>query len=245
MSAHLSAHQLEQHQLELLQGPAASEVKSHLATCADCTAKAAELASFESAFRAEPQRAPDVFARRVLARVERRAAERKPRLSWGWLTGMLVPAAAMAALLLLHVRSGNDGYVGVKGGARLTLQSRSGALSDGAHVHAGDELRFVVGAPAAAQVLVLGLNEKGELFPYYPLQGERSVPIAAGQGVAVPGSVVLDAQPGRERFYVLLSETPISVATVQEAVRAGHVTLDAPTLPIQASQASVLVQKER
>lgn len=243
MTPHLSAYLLEQQQLGLLEGSQAHQVQAHLTDCESCRHKLEAMQAEDRAFQAEPQHAPDLFARRVLAKVERRAEERRPRLAWGWLTGMLVPAAAMAALLLFHLRTPSDSYVGVKGGARLTLTARSGPLVDGARVHPGDELRFVVGAPAAGQVLVVGLNESGELFPYYPLQGERSAPIAAGQAVALPGSVVLDRTLGRERFYVLLSEAPLSVAEVRAAVKAGHVTLAEPELPVAASQASVLVQK--
>lgn len=243
MSDHLSAHLLEQHHLGLLDGAPGQAAQDHLARCEACRARLQELQAFDIAFHAEPAHAPELFARRVLGRLERRASARKPRLAWGWLTGMMVPAAAMAALLLFHAHQPAGDDLAVKGGARLTLATRGGPLVDGARVHPGDDVRFVVGAPEPRQVLVLGLNEKGELFPYYPLHGERSAPVGAGQAVVLPGSVVLDGQLGRERFYVLLSAEPLSVAAVQEAVRAGHVTLAEPRLPVAADQASVLVQK--
>ena len=145
--------------------------------------------------------------------------------------------------MLMRPATTGDDYLGVKGGVRLQALTAQGKLADGATVHAGEALRFAVSAPHAGYLLVLGLNERGELFPYYPLGGKASVAQGAAQEAVLPGSAVLDATLGRERFYALLTERPVTVADVDAAVHAARTTLQAPELPVHGEQASVLLEK--
>ena len=239
MSDHLSAHLLERRSLGLLEGERLASADAHLRECEACRGKLGALQSETSSFNQTHD--ADVFARRVLARVERESEAKAPRFNWGWLVGFLVPAAAAAVLLVS--RGPAPTYTGVKGAARLELFAPEGKLADGAMVHPGEAIRFAVGAPRNGYALIVGLNARGELFPYYPLQGEESAPQQAAQQALLPASVVLDSQLGAERFYLLFSDAPIRVADLQAAVRAGHVKLDAKELPMKAEQASVMLEK--
>jgi hypothetical protein len=181
----------------------------------------------------------------VLARVECEAPQ-PARFNWTWLAGLLAPALAMGIVVLVRgPATPRDTYLGTKGGARLELFTPTGKLADGAPVHPGDALRFGIAVPKDGYALVLGLNEKGELFPYYPLQGAESVAQPATQELVLPGSVVLDEQLGHERFFLLVTEHPVKVSDVDAAVKAGHVSWKETALPIRGEQASAVVDKVR
>jgi hypothetical protein len=220
--------------------------KAHLDGCESCRNRFEAFRREQQDFHAQTQHTPEVFARRVLARVERQAEEQAPRRSWSWLTAFLVPAAALAVLLLLKPPRGPDDYIGVKGAVSLFVRLRAEGtpkLTDGALVHPNDEIRFSYSAPQAGEVLVVGLNERGEVFPYYPLQGTASASAVAGNDVMLDGSVVLDDTLGHERFYLLFTERPIQVSDVRAAVEAAHTSWKSVELPLHAQQASLLLEK--
>lgn len=92
-------------------------------------------------------------------------------------------------------------------------------------------------------MLVLGLNEPGELFAYYNLAARPQQRSRLAIGMALPGSVVLDETLGHEWFFLLWSPTPVSVAEFQRAVKAQHTTYETAKLPGVDDQASRLVNK--
>lgn len=242
MSDHLSEHLLERRALGLLEGERLAQAEAHLAGCDACRAKLTALQSEQRDFNQAHD--SNVFARRVLARVERENPQPAQRFNWTWLAGLLAPAVAMALLVIIRgpVKQ-DDAYLGTKGGVRLELFSPAGKLAENATVHPGDSVRFGVAVPEAGYVLVLGLNEEGELFPYYPLQGTASVAQPATQEAVLPGSVVLDEKLGHERFYLLRTDHPVQVSEVEAAVKAGHVKWTEPQLPIHGEQSSVVLDK--
>ncbi|MBS2031210.1 MAG: hypothetical protein JST54_25145 [Deltaproteobacteria bacterium] len=240
MSEHLSEHVLERKALGLLDGDRARNAEAHLSGCDACRAKLTAMEKEQTDFAASKD--ANLFARRVLARVEN-AKPASPKFRWSWIAGLLAPAMAVAVLLLVRPTKPNDDYLGVKGNVHMELLTPQGKLADGAVVHPGDALRFSVSAPKAGSLLILSLNERGEVFAYYPLQGAESSPLGAGAGQVLPGSVVLDSTLGHERFYMLFTERPVAVADVESAVHAAHTTWKDAELPVHGDQASVLTEK--
>ena len=240
MSEHLSEHLLERKALGLLDGDRARNADSHLSGCDACRAKLTAMEREQTDFVASKD--ANLFARRVMARVED-AKPASSRFRWTWFAGLLAPALAVTVLLLVKPAKPSDDYLGVKGNVHLELLKAQGKLPDGAVVHPGDALRFSVSAPKAGSLLVLSLNERGEVFAYHPLQGAESAPMAAGAGQVLPGSVVLDSTLGHERFYMLFTERPIAVADVESAVRAAHTSWKDAQLPVHGDQSSVLTEK--
>jgi hypothetical protein len=241
---HPSEDALERLEMGLLGPERARALREHLGGCPTCRTRAENLAAERKEL--ESRTDPGVFARKVLIRAEQRAPARHDWRSWFKLGALLVPVAAAGLVLLLRPapHPADDFYEGVKGSTHLQLFSPRGKVEDGAQVHPGEALRFVYSSPQAGYLLVAGLNERGELFPYYPLEGTESARVEAGSGVALPGSVVLDETLGQERFYLLVTERPLRVADLRDAVRAaGRFDLHSAQLPVKAAQDSLLVDK--
>ncbi len=66
--------------------------------------------------------------------------------------------------------------------------------------------------------MVLGVDDRGQIFPYYGEGRLGSVPAAAGAKVMLPGSIELDDHHGAERVFVLWAAAPIDAAAVKRAV---------------------------
>lgn len=203
---HLSAFQLDALALDTLPPDEAARYRAHLASCDACRADrdhAAELASH--------------FTRNVLPRTRPRARQR-----WRLL---IAPAFVLAAALgLLIVRGGEpEPEITIKGGATWRVVASRGdaqfAVHDGSVLAAGDHVRFVIIPDGARYLLVASIDGSGAVSMYYPYDGARSGAIAGAQ-VELPDSIVLDAAPGPERLFALLSDEPIAADDVRDQLRA-------------------------
>ena len=95
-------------------------------------------------------------------------------------------------------------------------------LAPGGRGVPGDELRFrpLPVWPDARFIQIGSVDGTGRYTPFYPPApggGERRVP---ARGQALDGSIRLDAAPGPERLFVVLSATPLSEAAVRQAAEA-------------------------
>lgn len=144
-----------------------------------------------------------------------------------WLAGPL--AIAAAALLYLAWPSPPPGSptVAVKGAAGSAphiLLRRHGAVTivdDGAVLHPGDALAFSVPPGRARHALVVSIDGAQRISVYSPFAGETSAPIPVGPSVApvsLEPAVILDEALGPERLWLLLSDRPLSVASLRPAL---------------------------
>jgi len=217
---HVSALELDALALASLAPDHAAGVRAHLARCPRC--REDERAAAE--LRAE-------FVARVLPRGLR--PDRLPGSAAGrwWLATALALAAAAIAIAVWPrsadpVRSDRAGDLAIKGEASWQVfASRGGrvfAVHDGIELAPGDQIRFAVTPGAARYLLVASVDGLGTPTIYYPYDGARSAEITgpiAGERVELPGSIMLDAAPGPERIYALLSATPLSAEEVREQLR--------------------------
>lgn len=71
----------------------------------------------------------------------------------------------------------------------------------------------------ASHVLVVGVNEKAEVFAFVPLSGTQSMRLPEGSHMLPKdGSLELDEYIGWERVFVLVSDAPIALSDVKRSV---------------------------
>ena len=217
--------ELELHRLLLGQLPPEAEarVAPHAAACPRCQEAVAELRSGEEQF------AGAVFGRTVAALADRHRA-RRPWFRWVWLVP--VPLVAAGALLFFGMRSPGPDGPRVKGAGSavaapgLAIYARRGErlfpVASGEVVRPGDELRFVVSRPPGfTHALVVAVAADGRVEVYYP-PGKREAGELPGLAprVELPGTLLVDDRPSRERVHLLLDRAPFTLATVLPTLRA-------------------------
>ena len=245
MNTHLSSLTIDALAAGHLTGTEATRARAHVETCARCST---DVAAAEAACAR--------FTREVLPRT---IGNLRPRAPW-WRRfgpGLLVPALAAAVVLIWMVRRPDtlpidDDDIRLKGSLTFQVFANRGGevipVRDGIRLAAGDRIRFVVGAEGAAYLLVASVDGAGKATVYYPYGGARSGPVGR-QPSELPGSIVLDAAPGPERVFALVSIDPLEAADVTRAIAAiGARGADAiratRTLDVPASaQASVVFEK--
>jgi hypothetical protein len=202
--------------------PEAADSRAHLETCADCRAALAERGALRGHFER------DVLPRtlgKVRARIqdEQEAPARSRPFAW------LFPLAACAALAVVGLKPAPetapaaDGDLRVKGGATLQLFVKRGEQVFEAHegdaLQPGDAVRFVI-FPGGEKNLVVGsVDGAGHASIYLPQQGTDSSTIEPDRTYTSPLSITLDAAPGPERVFAILSPAPLSLERVKAALR--------------------------
>ena len=234
-TSHVSAFALDALALGALDRDREAEIHAHLAGCVDCRGARDRAAALR-----------EHFTIRVLPRgLQARRYHR-----WLWLA---VPALAAALLVVLWPRlKPEPSDLGIKGTASWQVfANRSGhtfAVHDGTELAAGDRIRFIVVPGGARYLLVASVDGRGAVTIYYPYEGSQSAPID-GDRFELTGSIVLDAAPGPERIYALLSDEPITADAVRAPLhmvaRGGAVAIRgtyALPVPVRA-QASLVFEK--
>lgn len=185
-------------------GKPAGKLATHVAACARCSAYLVELDSLAAekvALPSPPSRHP-------------RAARSPLRLL---APAMTVLALAAAVLLYVSARSRTDNpdYVGVKGAPAVQALVRSNGTTrvwDGrSPVHAGDPIALHVACEHLEHVAVAAETPSG-------LVRLSDVP-CPNPAATLPFTLVVDDQPGRERFAVVLTKKRVDDATLRGFVR--------------------------
>jgi putative zinc finger protein len=203
---HVSQLMLDALALRALDRDSEARVHAHLAGCASCREAAQIAAQLRQRFTVH------VLPRGVPAR-------RRQRRSW-----LLLPALAVALLAIgWRSRPAPVAELGIKGTASWQVfanhDGRVFAVHDGTALKAGDRIRFAVAPAGARYLLVASIDGLGTATIYYPYDGPQSA-IIEGDRVEPAGSIELDAAPGPERIYALLSDEPIAADPVIEQLRA-------------------------
>jgi hypothetical protein len=203
---HISPLMLDALSLGALDRDSEARVQAHLASCASCRQDAQDAAELRRQFTVH------VLPRGLPAR-------RSYRRLW------LVPAFAAVLLVVvigLRPRPARTEQLGIKGEASWQVfANRDGrvfAVRDGTRLAAGDRIRFAVIPAGARYLMVASVDGLGAATIYYPYEGAGSAPIQ-GDRVEPNGSIVLDAAPGPERIYALLSDQPIAADAVTAQLR--------------------------
>jgi hypothetical protein len=224
-------------------------IERHLQECRRCADLAATFESHRIEFGQRAAKVPPSIA--VSART---MAPRRRRIAAFALAAVL-PAAAAFALFVSARRSPDpEPATTAKGGASLTMVARRGErvfpVDERARLRPGDQVRFVVNHVQYRYLIVASIDGAGLANVYFPYNGTESAEIGRRDRFEVPGSIVIDASPGPERFFALLSSNTLQTIAVRRALDAigrdgiGGIR-DAQRLSVGADeQVSLLVEKD-
>lgn len=215
-----------------LHGGGPPGVGDHVQGCRSCQARLAERSLDRTGYQ---DQAGALWTRIAAEAQQRRRRHRRWRPARLRLAALVVGIGAVALWAAVREPARQASYVGPKGRAPLQIICRRGesvfALAPGADVAPGDQLRFrpLPVWPEARFIQIGSVDGTGRYTPFYPsTAGAPSVPLPA-DGVALDGSIRLDAAPGPERLFVVLSKERVSEATVArtaEAQVASSATVD-------------------
>jgi hypothetical protein len=200
-------------------------VRDHVAGCALCAARLAEIEAAAAAFI---EHAPPLPGRVIELR------KRRPKPAWLASTaGALAAAAALVVWARVHApwstidpsQGGDvaDSSTRTKGAARLGLYiERRGAViraQEGDTVHPDDRLQFTVTSAEGGFLAVIGVDGASAVTVYYP-SGLRAEAFDPGTDLPLGASTILDATLGREVDYGLFCKAPIELEPVRRAFAA-------------------------
>jgi hypothetical protein len=263
---------LLRHHLGELPADQEARVAAHATECSVCAARLETLRAGDSRFRNERP-----FAVLEASLRKRRDAQGGPdKLDRGlpaprWLGPVLGGLAAAAAAVYVFLQPPEPGSGAGRGGgpaagdldpaaARERLKAgialsfdveRDGQATPGdptAVYRAGDRIQLRYSAPAPTNVVVIGLDVRGEVSVYVDDAG-AGLRIDPGAGRPLPGSLVLDAAPGAERVIGCFTESPLTSNAVVAAGRraltaAGGDPRAVGSLDLPCVQAEFLLNKE-
>ncbi len=214
---------LQRHAMDELRGDERDDMAEHVARCADCRAHVADLDQAREAFLAE----------RPFALAEADIAERATflpdepeieveRSGWSKLRLGLVSFAAGAVAMIITVMimpwptEETVPYDGIKGAtgleAALLRDGEVRPVQPGDALRTGDEVQFRVDTGAYDHVVVVGIDGRGDVAVYQPLDGGRSLPVEPGAGRTLDGGFRLDDAPGPEVWVAFFTDEPIEAA---------------------------------
>jgi hypothetical protein len=185
-----------------LAGRQGDVVRSHLRQCPTCGDRLRAL-----------QREPEILPGPV-----------HPRPRWRRPIAAASGFAALAgAIALVAILRPSEPVVRAKGSLQLDVvvrrpDGRTEPLIAGDALAAGDVLRFVVSTSEPGYAFLIGLDAAGSVSAYFPAVGTPAS-LPAGRSQALPGSVVLDATLGAERFLLLHCNEATNVDVVAQAGR--------------------------
>jgi hypothetical protein len=217
---HLSSFHLELLRLGEASGDERAWIDRHLRECPRCGEMASAFESHRREFgaRESAAKAPPPGALET-----RRGGRATARIGFG----ILLPVAAAVALFLSVKRPSTpvtEPEILAKGEAGLMLVARRGArvfpVEPNEKLRAGDQIRFVVSHPRHRYLLIGSIDGSGHASIYFPYEGAESAEIGRRDRFEVPGSIVIDATPGPERFFALFSGRPLQTTSIRRALDA-------------------------
>lgn len=221
-----SWYTLDRYQLDELPASEAQAVRAHVAGCSACRAELAEEAAlYHAAFPLHEQ----TIEARATAEADGGMWARLLRFLSG--AGLGVVAIAVAAMLLLfqpkepeHKLSLAGPATQRKGAQNIQLNAfrehrgKVEPMTSGSTVSPGDRVRFQIDVPDSREVMIVGVEEHGRLFSYYPLDGQgRSAHHEGGQ-VLLEGAAELDTSHGREAVVLVSCKQPFALSTLRAGV---------------------------
>lgn len=87
---------------------------------------------------------------------------------------------------------------------------------NGSVLFPGDVIQFKYEFLQPTHMMIVSLNQRGEVFPFVPLNGKESIRVPAGTGTLPKRlSLILDGYTGPERFFFFGSRKPFTLKSVR------------------------------
>jgi hypothetical protein len=215
-------------------------VHGHLEGCEKCRKRLMEW-----------EQAEDKFQKEVFPATEEKVVERLSGSRSGFFTyPRLAAAAAVVLAVVLAVALWRPAdreatYIGIKGTLGLEVYCQRAdqvfRVNPGERLLAEDRIRFAVSTPGPGQVMIVSVDQQGEVSLFYP-----AGPVEGGR-VELEGSTILDESKGPERIFAVFSGGDLDFGAVESAVARGlEETGDVvklQRLPLELVQNSLLIQK--
>jgi hypothetical protein len=216
----LSDLRLDQLIRQELDAGSEAAARAHLAGCAVCEARVAQLEGFRAQFVATLSALP-----------RPPAPARAQRWRWAWISGASgLLAVAAAVLLFAHPFAPRRDEWRSKGQGHLRLFVARGNTvrpsASGDIVAPGDGLQFTYTLPERRFFALLGRDGRGTVSVFFP-DGAQTVPLAPGRDVSLPRSTILDDVLGQERLYGVFCERETPLGPLRADLLAGR----APSAP--------------
>lgn len=189
--------------------------REHLVTCDDCRAR------FENASHAAEDFSRD--APELNLPIARKNKPNNVRVLYA-----ASSVFAIAAAILFFVRFGHhdpetDLTTRLKGSSHIGFYVKHGAEVSpgtiGAHVHAGDALRFTYATTSSGYLAILSVDGAKNASVYYP-DGPTAQAIEPASNRALSSSTILDDTVGHETLYGFFCDKPIALEPVRAALAA-------------------------
>lgn len=229
----LSDLDLDQLQCGELEPHQSRPLLRHLENCGDCQKRREQLlqvANFDSQ-AAWDRLSLKISAGDVHANVEQALQHTPPseqeqepapkglfeRYRWPILLAGLASAATLVLLVVLQ----QPNTIRSKGGLQLRIyrannsapqQQKAEQVLSGARFAAGDRLQFELDLPKAGQIMVVGVEASGSLYPAYPSSGPPiSRAIGSGQKQMLRDAIQLDDSVGVEWLILVFCRQPFAM----------------------------------
>lgn len=219
-------------------------VEEHLKRCAACSGYIAAMERERDGFLEAYPDAPSVKnVRRRMYRFQRYT----PLLS---AAAVLIIVLGAGALLTRRLP---ETTWRTKGNVALTLyvsdSSGQASVREGMVFYPGERIQFTYSCGKERYFILASLDEAGKLSVFYPTTGDSSLLLEPGSDLPLPHSIRLDDYIGRERYFAVFSEEPLSVETVtaeiQKEIRsAGNLENRQVSLPGATVRSVVINKKE-
>jgi len=99
------------------------------------------------------------------------------------------------------------------------IQDRVEILADGEKANSGDLLQLAYVTTKDTYGVILSIDGRGTVTLHLPESQEKSTKLESGKQFLLPSAFELDDAPNFERFFFLISESPIDVNSILEEVQ--------------------------
>jgi hypothetical protein len=188
---------------------------------------------------------PAEVAREVQRRLARTgAAAKRPRRAWWAFPLATACAASIATVALLHHKTPDDEYVGIKGGElrpalRIYRKTETAPelLSANAQVGKGDVLQIRYRSAGQRFGVIASIDGRGTVTLHLPESPGQAATLTRDGERALAHAYELDDSPSFERFLFVTSDVPFGTEEVARSLRSGSV------LPPPLATFEVLLRK--
>jgi hypothetical protein len=196
------------------------EVRKHLFSCLECTARLETIKKGRDEFLLDP--APRLFVVKnepVVSPLWRRALGSK-------VAGGAI-AAGIAVFGVFFALQGDELGTRRKGSSQqlgfyVKHEAEVRRGTSGEVVAPGDSLRFIYTIDSPKHLAIIGVDAADKASVYFP-EGQVTLPVPEGREVALPLAALLDETLGKETIYGLFCSDVVSVEKTRALFESGKI----------------------